>query len=108
MRFISHVQICEVSAVFFNLAFLLRLIPKRSSVINILISIFEFSFVVAFILTRCINLPLVMYAVTLQESETIFSLGKLTLGTVCLLQYFWLYKILIALRKKILGKKKDA
>jgi hypothetical protein len=90
-RYYSHVLICEVTNICFNLAWLMRLTPLKE---NFLVSVFEVLFIITFFFTRIINLPLVVLAANLKEDAAEFGIARYMLIFIVLLQFYW-FKIIV-------------
>lgn len=96
-RFIPHLLICDATGIPFNLAFLLRTMGMRDS---ILVKTMEISFVVLFFIFRVINMPLMFYAMFQYPQNESLGYARFVIPPVCCLQWFWFVKILRFLFKK--------
>jgi len=98
-RFIPHLLVTEVTNLLFEAAWLLRVLGLRDSVA---VTVVEVLFVVTYLLTRVVNMPLSMWALVqtgLFEQAGIVGNGVL-LGLV-LLQFYWFGIIMTKLLEKL-------
>ena len=92
--------VSECSAIFFNLAWLLRTTPLKES---IFVKLFECSFAIAFFVLRCFNLPIAtMGVLILIEEEN--KAAKYLLLPIATLQFYWMYLIIKSIISKFFGK----
>jgi hypothetical protein len=97
LRFVPHVIICESSAIFFNLAWLLRnIFHQRGSVVC---RICEYLFAALFFVTRVVNLPMVAWA-GLDMAGDMLMLGRVLWYPIISMQYYWFAKIVMSLFKR--------
>jgi hypothetical protein len=85
-KFIPLLLLCDTTNIFFNTAWLLRLVPKYRE--SNLVKILEMSFVVAFILLRTIHMPCLFYAISVTKSQFL-GFAKHMLLPICLVQWYW-------------------
>lgn len=88
-KYYSHMCMCEISSLFFNIAWFLRLFGRNATV-------FEGLFVVFFFLTRILNMPLAFFTM-LYSDNTSLGWAKFTLPSIQLMQFYWFYKIVKSL-----------
>ena len=109
-RFIPHLIICDTTNIFFNLAWLLRRSGWKGSTTVICL---EVIFGWMFLVTRVINLPMVFFTVAMSDYGPAMGLSRFTFGPISLMQWFWFWKIIATMVKRvqqsgsIAGKKSD-
>jgi hypothetical protein len=100
-RFIAHLLICDSTQLTFNTAWLLRLTPYQNHPI---VTILELSFLCFFILFRVINMPL-CFLVQMQHGAAIgMGLARFTFLPLTLMQFFWMFKVVQGVQKKMKQK----
>lgn len=103
VRFVTHMLLTEFSGLIFAITYILRVIDETSPMIQYL----EILFAVVFFLTRNINMPLVMWTIRHELQAQLGYAIWVAVVPVCVLQYFWLAKILKrALKSSSSSKKK--
>jgi len=95
-RFIPHLLICDATGIPFNLAFLLRTMGMRDS---ILVKIMEISFVGLFLIFRVVNMPMMFYAMFQHPHNETLGYARYVIPPICILQWFWFMKILMFMFK---------
>lgn len=97
VRFVPHIFICEISSMIFAISFFVRTVsdPKKPPFI---VPLLEYAFAITFVLTRCVNLPFVLYV--LRGERHTYPVMCYTLYAIQVLQFFWLYKIVVSLSRK--------
>lgn len=100
VRFYPHLVICETTNLLFNIAWLMRLAGHRDSPI---VTICEISFAIVFFLTRFVNLSLVFVRIFFSDEGMDMGIFRFLLPPICMLQWYWMYKIVQSLLKKIHG-----
>lgn len=97
LKLCPHMLICELSSCIFSIAYLLRLHGHRGSSI---LTVLELSFAVSFMLTRNVNMSLIIWSVRGVMQAEYMSCWVIIL-MVLALQFYWLYKIIMSqVRKK--------
>jgi hypothetical protein len=96
-RFIPHLLICDATGIPFNLAFLLRTVGMRDSV---LVKAMELSFVGLFFVFRVVNMPLMFYAMFQYPHNESLGYARYVIPPICVLQWFWFVKIFLFIFKK--------
>jgi hypothetical protein len=97
LRFAPHFMICESSNAIFNTAFFVRNGGGRDGAF---LRFLEKSFGLVFFVLRILHFPVVIHAMLSLESSDRLGIGRLVLIPIVFLQFFWLYFIVKALRKK--------
>jgi hypothetical protein len=95
-RYLPHLFICEVTNIFFIIAWHLRVHGLKST---LPVYICEFFFAVTFFITRILNLPIAMYALLIVHWEST-KWVKFALVPIMFLQFYWFAKIISALRAR--------
>lgn len=98
VRALPHLLLTELSSIFFSIAWILRQVGFRGSLI---VTLFEHLFVLFYFLLRIIHLPLMLYGLV----DHVHSLGpfQYCLIGVMVLQVYWFYLIIQTLRVRDLG-----
>lgn len=108
-RFIPHLLITESTNLLFEIAWFLRLIGMADSTLILAV---ESGFVVLYLFTRVVNLPLAMWAlVTTEIFSSVGVFGSIVLFAILALQFYWFGIICVKLFEKLgikqVAKKKD-
>lgn len=90
-RYYSHVLLCEVTNICFNLAWLMRLGPLKE---HPMVTVFEVLFIITFFFTRIINFPLIVLAASLKGDAAEFRITLILLTFIVLMQFYW-FRIII-------------
>lgn len=99
-RFVPHLLICEASGIVFNLAWLVKTFGQSWADGKTVIFL-EYMFAVFFTLTRVVNMPFVVIGcVVFAETARLRAMIGALMGAVQLLQFYWFYAIIRALKKK--------
>lgn len=100
-RFYPHILICDTTNIFFNIAWLLRLVGYKDTPI---VTVLEILFSVFFALIRCVNLTIVFGVIFFSDEGRSFGVGRFVFPLISALQFYWLVKIIQSLAGKF-GKK---
>jgi hypothetical protein len=85
-RFLPHLLICELTNIFFNIPWCLRLTIWKD---HFLVSFLEICFVVSFFFIRIVNLPLAIIAIQLKSDVNSLGLSRFLLILILWLQFYW-------------------
>jgi TLC domain len=88
LRFIPHLLISDTTNIFFNSAWLIRLLGGKGS---ILLSSLEISFALSFFFIRVINMPSMFWVLGSQYEG--LGIAKYCLAPIAAMQWYWFYKI---------------
>lgn len=103
-RYFAHIIICDTTNAVFNTAWFLRLTGHKDSSV---VAVLEILFAVLFFFLRVINLSVVFGIMFFHPEGVSFGLGKYTFPLISLLQFFWAFKIIQAMFKKLAPIKKE-
>lgn len=101
-RYFPHIIICDTTNAVFNIAWFLRLTGwKDSSVVSGL----EILFAVLFFFLRVINLTVVFGIMFFHSEGVSFGLGRYAFPLISAMQFYWAFKIVQAMFKKLAPSK---
>jgi len=97
-KFIPHLLVCESTGLVFNTCTILRTVGFRGHPI---VSLLENIFALLFLVFRCIHTPIALLAMFMNFDHNSLGPAQYTIPPICILQWFWMYKIItIAVGKK--------
>ena len=102
-KFIPLLLLCDTTNIFFNSAWLLRLIPNYRE--SFIVKILEILFLVAFIFLRTIHMPCLFYAISVTKSQFLCFAQHMLLPIV-LVQWYWTALVILGSISRFLPKKK--
>ena len=88
LRFIPHLLISDTTNIFFNTAWLIRLLGGKGA---LLLTVLDISFAVSFLLIRVIHMTSMFWA--LGSQATGLGFARYALAPIAMMQWFWFYKI---------------
>lgn len=103
-KFIPHLLISDITGILFNSCTIIKSLGVSSN--HWLITLLETLFALFFLLFRSINMPLGFYFMYRDFNAESLGVARHVIAPICLLQWFWLSKILKRIVKKLFGKKK--
>ncbi len=95
LKHIPHVFLCEISSYCFAVAYILRMNGSKGTGV---VKFLEYAFALSFFLTRNVHLTIILW--TLRHEFATHIVAVVIFVLVLILQFYWLYKIVIALIKK--------
>ena len=102
-KFIPLLLLCDTTNIFFNSAWLLRLIPNYRE--SFIVKILEILFLVAFIFLRTIHMPCLFYAISVTKSQFL-GFAQHMLLPIVLVQWYWTALVILGSISRFLPKKK--
>jgi len=103
-KFIPLLLLCDTTNIFFNCAWIMRLIPKYRE--SFMVKTLEMCFLISFLLLRTIHMPCLFYAIAVTKAQYL-GFAKHMLLPIALVQWYWTYLVLIGSLKRFLPPKKS-
>lgn len=97
--FLAHSSLCEISAIFLEIVYLLHKLNKQNTII---FKINYLLLLITYIPTRLINFPYVLYLLYLNNN---FNYSMIQISCLTVLSYYWYYKLFMQFVNAIKQKK---
>jgi hypothetical protein len=91
-KLIPHLLICDSTGLIFNTCTILRTLGFRD---HLTVVIMEYLFGLFFLLFRSVNMPLSFLVMFLHFDHNSLGLAQYVVPLICMLQWFWMYKIFV-------------
>lgn len=102
-RYIPHLLLADTTNIFFNTAWLLRLIGWQG---HSFVTFLELAFALSFFLVRAIHLPLIFFAIQLVPDADQLGWARLPMMPIACLQWYWFTIIVRTTYQRLRGSGK--
>lgn len=104
IRYFPHLIICDTTNGVFNIAWVMRLAGYKD---HPLVFVLELSFALLFFFLRVINLSVVFGIMFFHPEGAAFGVGRYAFPLISSMQFYWAFKIIQAMFKKLAPNKED-